>query len=198
MAKKWGVCEPDLTQCVRIQKGQIMRELQSAIYDGIKRGIQVSLENQCYGSAVTLIYSGIDAMACLGMPATQEDATRRDFVSWCERYIRISGRETVTGLEWYAARCAVVHRFGVRSRLSREAKVRLIGYMDRADPPVRVNPEVSKEVILVSIHALAEAFFAAIDRFVIDLFADPSRREVAEKRLRELLVMFPASEAGIK
>lgn len=40
----------------------------NVIYGGIKRGIEVCLENECWDSAVILTYSGIDTMAHLSIP----------------------------------------------------------------------------------------------------------------------------------
>jgi len=62
----------------------------NAVHNGIKRGIRVAIENDCLGSAVILILSGIDSMAYLAMPATQDDVTRSDFVRWAEQYIKFS------------------------------------------------------------------------------------------------------------
>jgi hypothetical protein len=42
----------------------------NAIYRGIKRGIQIAIENDCFDSAIILILSGIDSMAYLGMQST--------------------------------------------------------------------------------------------------------------------------------
>ncbi len=41
-----------------------------AIYDGIKR-INVCMENDCWGSATVLIFSGIDTVAWLTAPSGQ-------------------------------------------------------------------------------------------------------------------------------
>ena len=73
--------------------------INSAIYDGVKRGINVCLESGCFGSAVILIYSGIDTLAYLAMPLGQTDVTRDDFVQWCAKYIRFAGPEQITGLD---------------------------------------------------------------------------------------------------
>ena len=39
--------------------------------------------------------------------------------------------------------------------------------------------------------ALAEAFFRGIDRFLIDLFSDKKKAEIAEKRLGGLIQKLP-------
>ena len=68
----------------------------------------------------------------------------------------------------------------------------MVGYMDKAIPEVRYNPAVSKELVLVSVPALAESFFQAIDKFLVDLFANPTKAKVAEKRLHSFVQKLPA------
>ena len=156
----------------------------NSIYAGIKKGIQVAVDNDCFDSAVILILSGIDSMAYLNMPAEQQDVTKNDFVAWAERYIKFPCKEQLTGLDLYGARCAMLHSFGAVSKMSREGKCRMVGYMDQSVPEVRYNPAVSKELVLVSVPALAGAFFQGIDEFLVDLFANQEKATIAEKRLQ--------------
>jgi hypothetical protein len=69
----------------------------NAVHNGIKRDIRVAIENDCLGSAVILILSGIDSMAYLSMPAKQDDVTRSDFVRWAERYISFVATKNLPG-----------------------------------------------------------------------------------------------------
>lgn len=163
----------------------------NVVYNQIKRGIRVALENECYASAVILIYSGIDTMAYLNMPEQQQDVTRNDFVEWVDRYIRFPCEEQVSGLELYGARCGMLHTHSITSRLSRQGRVRQVGYMDRSVPEVSYNPSVSEDLVLVSIEALAEAFFSGVDKFLVELFADRDKAPVAEQRLRTLVHLLP-------
>ncbi len=165
--------------------------IQTAIYDGIKRSTKLCIDNGCFAAAVTLIYAGIDTMAFLGMPDTQLDVNHRDYVAWCDRYLKMPGKVPVAGIEWYAARCAVLHTHGVQSKLSRNGQARMIAYSDNAVPEVVYNPAVTPPLVMVSIAALAQAFFDGIDKFLVDLFADKARRATAEKRLPLLLVAMP-------
>jgi hypothetical protein len=89
-----------------------------AIYGGIKKGIQVAIENNCYGSAVILILSGIDSMAFLNMPESQTDVRKADFIDWADRYIEFPCKEKLTGSDLYGARCAMLHSYGVVSKMS--------------------------------------------------------------------------------
>lgn len=155
-----------------------------SIYGGMKRGIQVALDNDCLDSAVILILAGMDSMAYLNMPDDQEDVTRKDFVEWAERYIKFPCVEQLTGMDLYGARCAMLHSFGLVSRLSRSGECRIIGYMDTSVPEVRYNPLVNKEMVMVSVPALAKAFFDGIDRFLVDLFSNPQKAVIAEERLQ--------------
>ncbi len=165
--------------------------IHSAIYDGIKRGISVCLANECFGSAVILTYSGIDTIAFLDMPANQVNVKCKDFVQWCEKYIQFSGKEQLTGLELYSARCGMLHTFGVESRATRSGDCRKLGYMDRSDPEIRFCRDTDPDFALVSIEALAMAFFDGIDRFLVDLFADSAKAPIAEQRLRKLVGAIP-------
>jgi hypothetical protein len=165
--------------------------IQSAIYDGIKRGIQLCIDNECYGCAMILLYSGIDMMANLSTPLSQSRVTRDDFTRWCDRYIRLPGAEQINGLELYSARCAVVHTYGVESDLTRDGRARQVAFADRCVPEVRFAPSVDPTLVIVSIDALAKAFFAGIDRYVMDLFSDPAKKSDAEARLKKLLTQYP-------
>jgi len=163
-----------------------------AIYGGIKIGVNVALKNECYDSAVILILSGIDSMAYLNMPESQEDVTKTDFISWVDQYIKFPCKEKITGLDLYGARCAMLHSYGVVSKLSREGKCRVVGYMSESIPEIRYNPSVSKDFVLVSVPALAEAFYKGIDRFLVNLFSNSDKAKVAEERLKGFIQCIPA------
>jgi hypothetical protein len=166
----------------------------NAIYGGIKRGIQVAIENECFDAAIILILSGMDSMAFLGMPSDQQDVKKDDFVKWADRYIRFPCDDQLTGLDLYGARCAMIHSYGVVSDLSRKGQCRMVAYMDESVPEVRYNPAVTKDLVLVSVTALAEAFYNGIDRFLVDLFADKNRSEIAEKRLNWFIQKHPRKD----
>ena len=159
----------------------------NVIHRQIKDSIRITLENDCWAASVILIYSGIDAMAYLNMPENQDDVIRNDFVNWVERYISFPCREKLTGLDLYGARCGMLHQFGTASRLNREGKCRQVGYLPKCKPEVIYNPEVSTDLVMLSIKGLADAFFNGIDRFLVDLFANSDKAKVAEKRFPNLV-----------
>jgi hypothetical protein len=163
----------------------------NVIHAGIKHGIEVLLEQKCYGSAVILIYAGIDAMAFLSLPEGRQDVIGDDFIRWAEQYIHFPCQEQLTGLDLYGARCGMLHNYSVMSRLSRQGKCREIGYVDQSDPELIYNPHTARDLVMVSITGLAEAFFKGVDRFIIDVFGDPIRAPLARKRLGQLVHSVP-------
>ena len=144
-----------------------------------------------------MIFSGIDTMAYLNMPANQQDVERTDFVAWVERYIKFQCEEKLTGLDLYGARCAMLHNHGARSKLSRNGKCRMVCYMNQGVPEIRCKPDVM-DCIIVSVTALADAFFHGIDEFLVDLFANKQKAAVAEERLRELMMEYHQENAWFK
>lgn len=163
----------------------------NVVLNGIKREIRVVLENGCLRAVVILIYSGIDSMAFLGMPAGQTDVTAEDFISWVDRYVHFPCADQLTGNDLYGARCAMLHRYGSESRKSRKGECRQVGYLDRSVPEVRFNPAVSTGLALVSVPALAAAFFAGVDRYLVDLYKDSRRGKLADERLKTMAHILP-------
>ena len=163
----------------------------NAIQNGIKDDIEFNFSHKRFRAAIILIYSGIDAMAFLDMPAGQDDVTRTDFVRWADKYIRFPCKEQITGEDFYGARCAMLHSYGVASKKSRQRKCRMIGYVDQCPIEVRYDAKTTTELVLVSILALKESFLRGIDTFLIDAFADQTRIPLLEKRLKHLIQESP-------
>lgn len=161
--------------------------LMNIVYRGIKEPIRLLLENSYPEAALKLLYSGIDTMAFLDMPPAQRDVHEVDFTAWCDHYLRFPGDEPVTSLELYAARCGLLHSHSGDSRKHREGRARLLQYTDKGQP-VRYRPDIDPDLVIISIQALADAFFEAVDRFLVDLFHDPSRAQVANSRLQDMFV----------
>jgi len=166
----------------------------NSIYQGIKRGIQVTYDNECYGSFLILIYSGIDAMSYLSMPPQQDEVQSKDFIQWADKYMSpyLSNRITrVTGDELYSARCAMVHTYSVESRKTKNGRARILGYIVGGNQSIIWNPKVNSNVVLIRLETLRDAFFTAIDKFLIQAYADKQKQPILEARLRKLLTTIP-------
>lgn len=161
------------------------------IEDGIKRPIRILLEQRCYPAALVLMYSGMDTMAYLDMPAEKTDVMRSDFIEWAEKYMTLSDGQQLTAPDLYGARCSVLHG-GAHSRFSREGKGKMIGYFITRTMQPPIDPEAAETtLVMISVEELIEAFFAAVDRFLNDLARDEQKAAVAEQRLNLLLRTFP-------
>jgi len=166
----------------------------NAIYQGIKKGVQVAFDNECYGSFLILIYCGIDAMSYLDMPPSQAEVQPKDFVRWANSYLRpnLSNRTThITGEELYSARCAVVHTYTVESRRTKGGGARKIGYMVGGNCSIAYDPKIDRGTVMLRLETLRDAFFTAIDRFLMESYADAQKKPILESRLRSVLNTIP-------
>ena len=98
------------------------RELLAEHVDDIARAINLCMDQGHVLPTLVLIYASIDILASLGRPAGQEDVSRAHYVGWAEKYLLPAGNIPCTGLEIYAARCALLHTYGAESRLSRRGR----------------------------------------------------------------------------
>ncbi len=169
--------------------------LMSLVHHGIKEPIRMLLDHHLLEGGLKLVFAGVDTMAFLGLPHEAIEVTRADFVAWCDRYLRVPGRETVSSLELYGARCGLLHCHSGESRASREGRARVIQWMDRGSPVI-YRPDLDPDLVFVSIEALAESFFDAVDRYLVELFCEPTRAEVANSRLQRMFVFRRADEIG--
>ncbi len=150
----------------------------NVIYRGFKEPVKHCMENGHSRAALTLIFTSIDAMAKLGMPEKNEKSGRKFFNEWCNKYLILTGIETIEGIEWFAARSGLIHNYTAESELSRDGKARMIGYYTGQGPDIRYDPEVSNELVLVRIEGLVKAYFDGIDRFIIDLYKNNDHKVI--------------------
>ena len=160
----------------------------TAVPRGITRDLDVAMANKCFRAAILLIYAGIDAMGYTTLPPGREEVTRADFIDWAEKYIHFPGPEQLSGLELFAARCAVLHTYGVESKLSRSGVCRKIGYFDGQNvPPIMLDRALEPDWVFVTFTALRDAFFQGIDDYANEASADPARWAQIEARLHNFL-----------
>ena len=172
----------------------------NAIYQGIRRGIQVAYDNECFGACLILTYCGIDAMSYMDMPAGQAEVHGEDFIRWAGRYLspNLSNQATrITGDELYSARCAVVHTYTVESRKTKSGSARTIGYVIGGNQSIVWDPKVASDMVLIRLETLRDAFFTAIDKFLMEAYADKQKQPILETRLRKLLNAIPYGEGSV-
>lgn len=166
----------------------------NVLLEGIIGDIRFVLENNRYRAAVVLIYSGIDAMATLDRPEKAEKVNRKDFINWTETYMHFNSG-SVSGVELYSARCAILHNYGVCSGLTNQGMARKIGYVDNSALDVMASPEV-KGLLLLSIHGLADAFIKGVANYLKLLEDQPYKRKLVAGRLMQMIHIIPLNTAS--
>lgn len=162
----------------------------NVLYAGIKEPIQLCMKEDHPRAALQLMYAAIDALAKLGLPKSVTKCTRADYGAWCKRYFRFNNNEKVEGLEWFAARSGFLHNYSASTQLSKKGKVRMIGYYSGEGPDVIYKPNESKELVMVRVDGLIEAFYKGLDQFVIDLF-EKLDEETIQDRFDEMIHTLP-------
>ncbi len=133
-------------------------------------------------------------MSYLDMPTNQAKVYPKDFIQWVEGYLSPNLKDSatqVTGEELYIARCAVVHTYGVENLKTKSGSARAIGYMIGGRQSTVWDATVNPNLILLRLETLRDAFFAAIDRFLIEGYADKQKQPILETRLGNLLKTIP-------
>lgn len=170
---------------------------------GFKRDISLLIENKCYRGALILIYTTIDAITFSASPKQKID--RNDFINWCNSYLNIIGiiknKEPyrLNGVDLYGARCSIVHTYGhmLESDISKQGKCCIIGYMngrikqDCKSNILTLDNSKGSILVMVSVLDLADALFAGINAFMIDLYSDKLKNkdniQIFESKVQEYL-----------
>ena len=162
----------------------------NVIYQGIKEPIVLCMQNNAERAALILLYASIDSLAKLGLPSDRESSTRNDYAAWCDKYLVFKSNCKVSGLEWYAARCGLLHNYTAESDLSNNGKVRMLSYYgDDNGSDIIYQPTESPDLVLVKTEKLIEAFYQALDSFVVDLYKNVDH-SVIEKRFNKMFHLF--------
>jgi hypothetical protein len=73
----------------------------------------------------------------------------------------------------------------------KSGSARAIGYAIGGGQSVVWDATVNPDLILLRLETLRDAFFTAIDRFLIEGYADKQKQPILETRLRKLLNTTP-------
>lgn len=137
-----------------------------AIVDSICKDIKQSKDRGIWGGAVILTLSAIDAMAYLGLPSGKKEVHRNDYIEWVDRYMKTDPKQSYQykGIDLYGARCGIVHRYGVESRLSDNDKCKIFSYHNGSEHYYK--PQIDKKLVLISIPRFTNDFFKAVQEFL--------------------------------
>lgn len=139
--------------------------------------------------SIILTLSAIDAMAFLAMPLNQKEVHIKDYISWIEEYMKTDSLQQYQyrGIDLYGARCGIVHRYGVDSRLSEDGKCRIFSYHNGSEHIY--NPIVDKDLVLISISRITNDFFKAVVNFLQDIKIDDKLKSRVDSRILRLFLV---------
>ena len=142
-------------------------------------------------AALALIYSSIDTFGLLAAPPAIQDASGDTFKQWCEKYI-LPGMQPVEGgpvntIDFWAARCGVLHTSAPLSALERAGKAHQIWY--HLDDKVGVNLIMNSAMPPLGIDSqnLTLAFKEGGLACITDINRDATAFQAADWRSRHFL-----------
>ena len=156
------------------------------IHDSICCDIKKAYTSGVFAGAVILTLSAIDAMAFLSMPLDTKEVHRKDYIAWINKYMKTDPSQSYqyNGVDIYGARCGIVHRYGVRSRLSESGQCKIFAY--HTNPDHIYNPEKNNNMVIISIKRLTNDFYRAVGRFLEDILQDKDLKARADSRITSL------------
>ena len=148
-------------------------------------------------AAVCMAYVGIATMSRLSMPVASTKQTRKDFIAWVDAYLKgdVSQPYQYRGIDVYAARCAVLHTYGVDADLHQtDPSILRFGYHDggRHAFDVAVDPGF----IVIGTASFLNDVVHAISDFMNACQADPNLRSLVEARLPSMLQTFSVASSA--
>jgi len=160
---------------------------------GILRGIDACIEAQCLVSAVTLIYSAVDALSALTRPLHSPDTTRSEFLNWVERYMNPAEKLGCSAHDLNGARCGILHTYGADSRLRRTGRPRAIVYRwtNGPAPDPQHRKSIPKDAIVLCVERLRDGLKCAVGLFLKDAASVRDLEERVEKHRQDLLCYRP-------
>ena len=154
-------------------------------------------DKKLYGHLMVLIYSAIDSMGLLNSPPNKKYAEGASFKGWVKTYLLNNPEIQFNEEDFWAARCAVLHTFTSKSRLSSEGKAREIKYFSfQKDSPIaKAVFEATNEIdngahVPAHIEGTYIAFLDGLEKFASDLALKCDTSVEYKKRLLNVLQPF--------
>ncbi|MBC3829920.1 hypothetical protein H8K33_00195 [Undibacterium amnicola] len=151
-------------------------------------------EKSLFGHLLVLMYSSIDSMGLLDSAPDVTSASGQTFKDWVKKYILNSSVLEFNEVDFWGARCAVLHTFTSQSDLSRNGKARQIQYFSGPkDSPMGLAFVAATKNIDDGAHVSAHiedtylAFLDGLKNFYVDLINKCKSNSTYEIRLNHVL-----------
>ena len=148
--------------------------------------IDICINRGLFVPAQVLIFSALDAFSYVELPQIANAMNR--FQAWVDKRVLPHDDVLCDAVDLYAARSAILHRLGVRSRLSESGQAASIVF-SHGDAPFAtlrelrdsVRTKTGKVVPIVRLEALADALAKGVTALLQDVEADPDLKARMER-----------------
>ena len=143
-------------------------------------------------AAVAMAFICIDTLANLSRPPDKAKVTRSDFKEWVDTYLK--GHEGqpyhYRGKDVYAARCALLHKYGAEAELHEEDPD-TIPFVYHNGGKHKYKPDVQPRLVTIGPTSLINDVVIGVESFLEACQNDPALKALVESRLGEVLVRVP-------
>jgi hypothetical protein len=130
-------------------------------------------------------------LAALTRPIDAANTSRSVFIEWVEQFLLPESRLVCTALDFYAARCGVLHTQSAESDLQRQGSARPLIYEWRQGPRADAQVPLPPGAIIIDVEALREAFTAAVGLFLVAADTNQEIKTRVRHHLKALLCYRP-------
>ena len=149
------------------------------------------------GASIAMAFVCIDTLAGLARPEGKVQVTRSDFISWVDTYLEADDEQPYQyrGKDVYAARCALLHTYGVESAgHSADPDTKKFGYNDGGKH--YYNSEVDSSLVIIGTKSFINDVILGVESFTQVCVQDLELRSRVEPRLDHVLDMAPFPNNG--
>lgn len=120
---------------------------------------------------------------------------RSDFIEWVEKYLLPNSGLLCNAIDLYSARCAILHSYTSKSKLSCEGKAKEIlyawgtGRAEDLQELVKLSGKFS--IIALHIEKLIKAYQIAVERFKQHLSNNPQKANIVYERAQKFFSNMP-------
>lgn len=152
--------------------------------------------------SLVIMYSAIDTCGLLIAPVTQTEATGTSFKEWVKKYVLAGSAFEFNEVDLWAARCAVLHTFTPKSKLSQAGSARQLHYYTGDDSDAHMQ-QLTSEIrgldngkhLPVHYGDLAQAILLGMGKFMFDLAALCEADAGYADRVRDIIQVYEQTPA---
>ena len=155
-------------------------------------------EIEAWHACLLQVYAYIDALSFLAMPKARNTNTRSDYIAWVDKYMKARSDQPYQyrGIDFYGARCAVLHQFGSASDFHAKYPDTIkFGYSDGGHH--LYDQTIEPKLAILGLHSLVDDFIGAVVNMLEDMrprVRIEEERLMIQNRLTTILTSIPIVE----